>query len=231
MMSDPADQLLNALEQERRYVARELHDGVAQTTLQLGLQASICRKLLDRGNLDMLARELAQLDERLQLASRQVREIINDMRPPLVAPEATLDDYLQYIIEIHNQRGGPPVTYRLEVHSEILELTTTQMLALARVVQEALLNIRKHAGAEQSYLTVTAQADQLSITIGDNGQGFDLTEAESRSGDKGGAGLANLRTRIEASGGTLILTSGSAGKGTEITIKLPKKSCLSEVND
>jgi len=230
-MNDSADQLLNALEHERRYVARELHDGVAQTTLQLGLQASICRKLLDRGNLEMLGRELAQLEERLQLASKQVREMINDMRPPLVAPEATLDDYLQYAVEIHNQRGGPPVAYRFEVNSENLELTTSQMLALARVVQEALLNIRKHAGAEQSYLTVTVQAGQLLVAIGDNGRGFDLAEVESRSGDKGGAGLANLRTRVEASGGTLTLTSGSAGKGTEITIKLPKKSCLSVVSD
>jgi signal transduction histidine kinase len=175
----------------------------------------------------MLARELAQLEERLQLASRQVREMINDMRPPLVAPEATLDDYLQYVIEIHNQRGGPPVAYQFEVNGEVLELTTSQMLALARGVQEALLNIRKHARAEQSYLTVTAQADQLSITIGDNGQGFDPAEVESLPVDKGGAGLANLRTRVEVSGGTLNLTSGSTGKGTEITINLPKKSHLS----
>jgi two-component system NarL family sensor kinase len=222
MMSDPADQLLNVLENERCYVAREMHDGVAQTTLQLGLQASICQMLLERGNLDMLARELAQLEERLQLASRQVREMINDMRPPLVAPEATLDDYLRSVIETHHQRGGPPVAYRFEVNDEVMELTTAQVLALARAAQEALLNIRKHAKAEQSYLTVIAQADRLSITIGDDGQGFDPAEVESRPTDKGGAGLANLRARVEASGGTFELTSGGTGKGTEIIIKLPK---------
>ena len=81
-MDDQAARLLDALEDERRYVARELHDSVAQTTLQLGLQAGICRKLLERGNLEMLSRELANLEERIQVASRQVREIISDMRPP-----------------------------------------------------------------------------------------------------------------------------------------------------
>jgi glucose-6-phosphate-specific signal transduction histidine kinase len=60
--------LLETLENERRYVARELHDGVAQTTLQLGLQAGICNKLLERGNLEMLAKELAELEKRVLVA-------------------------------------------------------------------------------------------------------------------------------------------------------------------
>ena len=64
-----SDKLLTALENERRYAARELHDGVAQTTLQLGLQAGICRKLLEHGKLEMLADELAQLETRIQMAS------------------------------------------------------------------------------------------------------------------------------------------------------------------
>jgi two-component system sensor histidine kinase DegS len=77
------EKLLQALENERRYTARELHDGVAQTTLQLGLQAGICRKLLERGNLAMLNQELIELEARIQLASTQVRDLIADMRPQL----------------------------------------------------------------------------------------------------------------------------------------------------
>jgi len=73
---------LQMVENERRYVARELHDGVAQTTQQLILQASLCRKLLERRRLDMLAQELSGLEARAQHASNQVRELITDMRPP-----------------------------------------------------------------------------------------------------------------------------------------------------
>jgi len=69
-MSETFDPLLlNSLENERRYTAKELHDGVAQTTLQLGLQVGICRKLLEHDHMDMLAAELVQLEERIQTAS------------------------------------------------------------------------------------------------------------------------------------------------------------------
>src|SRR5688572_29241532 len=121
-MDDQATQLLDALEDERRYVARELHDSVAQTTLQLGLQAGICRKLLERGNLEMLGRELANLEERIQVASRQVREMISDMRPPLVEPEASLVDYLEHEIKIHQERGGPQVTPQLQKSAGVGQL-------------------------------------------------------------------------------------------------------------
>src|SRR6187401_2349935 len=105
-MDDQAKQLLDALEEERRYVARELHDRVAQTTLQLGLQAGICRKLLERGNLEMLARELANLEERIQVAYHQVREMISIMRPPVVEANASLTDYVDHELDIHHQQGG-----------------------------------------------------------------------------------------------------------------------------
>lgn len=220
MINNSADPLLTTLEDERRYVARELHDGIAQTTLQLGLQVGICRKLLERDHLEMLARELARLEERIQMASRQVQEMINDMRPPLVASDAGLDDYLRYVINIHTGRGGPPVDYRFAGQEGALALTASQMLALARIVQEALLNIRKHARAENVHLTVSAESHQVYVTIADNGQGFDPAGVETLSTDKGGAGLANLQARAEAIGGTLAIIPTNGGKGTQITISI-----------
>jgi signal transduction histidine kinase len=220
-MNDSPDQLLNMLENERRYVARELHDGVAQTTLQLGLQAGICKKLLERGHLEMLGRELAQLEERIQVASRQIRDMINDLRPPLVDPNAGLNEHLIYAIETHLQRGGPPVDYQAGENGLALALTAPQLLSLARVAQEALLNIRKHAGAENVRLVVSTQAGAFYLTIADDGKGFDPAQVETLSTDKGGAGLANLRARVEAIGGKLTITRTPAG-WTEITASFPK---------
>jgi two-component system sensor histidine kinase DegS len=220
-MPDSSDQLLITLENERRYMARELHDGVAQTTLQLGLQVGICNKLLERGNLEMLTRELAQLEERIQLASQQTREIINDLRPPVVAPGSNLDDYIQKLIETHLERGGPAVAYQFNWPEREVRLTELQMLTLARLVQEALLNIRKHANANQIQLDFQAGSEALYLSIADNGRGFDIHEAESRSADKGGAGLANLRARAEAIGGMLTITRDAAG-WTKLTVQLPK---------
>ncbi len=213
--------LLQALENERRYIARELHDEVAQTTLQLGLQIGICQKLLERGMAEMLTDELAQLEERIQLASRQVREMIADMRPPKVEDEATLNDYLRFVIEIHQERGGTPVDYELNSKS-YSDLSTEVSLTLARVVQEILLNTRKHAEASNIRLTVTEQDKAYEVVVADNGKGFDLMEVQSRPVDKGGAGLANLRARVAAIGGTLEISTGPNSNGTMVSINLPK---------
>lgn len=216
------DTLLSALENERRYVARELHDGVAQTALQLGLQAGICRKLAEQGNLDMLANELAQLEERIQLASSQVREMVADMRPPQVEPEAGLDEYIRQTIEVHLERGGPPVEYRFGWSEHPPSLLSQQMLALVRIIQESLANVRKHAGAGTVRLTLSEDDDSFYVTISDNGRGFDLGEVTARPTDKGGAGLANLRARAEAIGGSLQVTTNPDGIGTEVAVVLPK---------
>ncbi len=213
--------LLTALEDERRYVARELHDSVAQSTLQLSLQITICRKLLERGEQEMLTTELGQLEARIQQASTQIREIIADMRPPKVPAEATLDEYLQQAIEDHRERGGPPLTCQFEVSEKSLVLPAAHLLTVTRIVQECLLNIRKHAQAKQVELTIARVDHQLQLKIVDDGRGFDLAEVEARPTDKGGAGLANLRARAEALGGEVEIVTGE-GAGTIITLALPQ---------
>ena len=215
------DDLLNTLENERRYVAKELHDGVAQTTLQLGLQAGICRKLLERGKVELLSRELAELETRILLASNQVRQMIADMRPPQLEPDADLKAYLQQAINTHLERKGPFLEFRFDLSSP-LHLSEQQLLGLTRIVQEALLNIRKHAQAQIVRLTVAENSRNICITIADNGKGFDPAEVEALPLDRRGAGLTNLGARAEALGGSLTLTSHPSGAGTEITVTLPK---------
>ncbi len=213
-MSD--DKTLKLLETERRYVAREMHDGVAQTVQQLGLQAAICRRLLERSQTERLAEELAGLEERIQKAAGQIREIINDLRPPQVEPAADLIDYLQQAIDTHHQRGGPPVEYSDELSGPLPELASLELLALARMVQEALLNVRKHAQASQVRLVLGETDESFYMIVADNGPGFDP------GGRPGGAGLANLQARAALLGGTAAISRDAAGEWTEIRISQPK---------
>jgi signal transduction histidine kinase len=213
--------LLNTLEDERRYVARELHDSVAQTTLQLGLQAGICRKLLDRGNLEMLAQELAQLEQRIQTASNQVREVIADMRRPQIGPDSGLDEYIQRAIDTHLERGGAPVDCECDF-SQFPPCSLQQKLALYRIIQEALLNIRKHAQAQNVHLSLINDNKNFCLIIADDGRGFKIAEVKARPIDKGGAGLANLQVRAQAVGGMLTVGPNTGGKGTEIKITFLK---------
>jgi two-component system sensor histidine kinase DegS len=216
-----AKDLLDTLENERRYVARELHDGVAQTTLQLGLQAGICKKLLERGNMEMLAQELAELEKYVLLVSNQVREMIANMRPPQIESEADLSDYIEAAIETHLERGGPPVSYDFTTSPRTRAFSTQQNLALFRIVQEALLNVRKHASAQNVRLTVTANGTNIQITIADDGQGFDMSKLAKNLGDRGGAGLANLQARAQFLGGSITISSKVNGGGTEVLLTLP----------
>jgi two-component system, NarL family, sensor histidine kinase DegS len=218
-----SETLLNSLENERRYIARELHDGVAQTTLQLGLQAGICRKLLERGNLEMLTQELTALEGRIQLASLQVREAIADMRPPPFESDASLKDYLQTASDTHRERKGGLLELQIDLPDQPPQLSPIQKLALTRIVQEALLNIRKHAQAKNIRLSLSHDADNFYLLIADNGQGFDLAEVASRPLDRSGAGLEHMRTRAEAIGGTLTIARGATGEWTEVKIILPRR--------
>ncbi len=221
-MTNQPNPLLEALENERRYVARELHDGIAQTTLQLGLQAGICRKMLERGMTDMLAKELAQLEGRIQLVSSQVRYIISDMRPPLVEADATLTDYIQYVIDIHTERLGPTIAYQALGSDNTFTLSPAQTLILFRIIQETLLNIRKHAQAEHVEFTLSTEGQTLQLTIIDDGKGFDLAKIEGLPKDKGGAGLTNMHHRAKAIGARLIIVSDPSAGGTNVTLVLPK---------
>lgn len=221
-MTEQENSLLIALENERRYVARELHDGVAQTTLQVGLQVGLCRKLLEAGKLDALASELDQLESHSQRASAQVREVIGDMRPPKVEPEAGLDAYIEHLIEVHIERGGPPITYQNDWQDDSPDFAPVQFLTMIRIIQEALLNARKHAKAEKIQLSFSVSDEAWMVTVSDDGHGFDSLEVETRSVDKGGAGIANMHARAQFLGGTLAISRNILGQGTKVALTIPK---------
>lgn len=213
---------LQTVENERSYVARELHDGLAQTAQQLILQAGLCRKLLERRRLDMLAEELASLEARAQHASQQVREIIADLRPPHGEPEAPFVEWVRAVIDTHLKRGGPSTEFELQTQQPIPKLPAATRLALLRILQEALLNVRKHAQARRVLVTLWLADNTLRLTVKDDGRGFSPGELRARSRDAGGAGLQGMRTRCQALGGEFRVQTGP-GQGTLVEASIPIK--------
>jgi len=213
---------LRMVENERRYVARELHDGVAQTAQQLILQAGLCRKLLERRRLETLGEELAILEERAQHASNQVRDLIADMRPPRVEPDAPFVEWIRAEIDTHLARGAPPTEFELQTSAPIPDLPDDTRVALIRILQEALLNARKHANARQMTVILTLDDHTLRLTVTDDGQGFSPSELLARPPDKGGAGLQAMRARARALGGEFRVQTGP-GQGTQVEASIPIK--------
>ena len=211
---------LQLVENERSYVARELHDGVAQTTQQIILQAGLCRKLLDRRRLETLAEELDTLEARAQHASQQVRQLITDMRPPRGEPDALFVEWVRAEINTHLTRGGPPIDFELLAQQPIPTLPDTTRIALLRILQEALLNARKHAQAQHMSVTLVFEENTLRLIVKDDGRGFSPSELQARPAEAGGAGLQLMRARAQVLGGEFTVWTGP-DQGTHVDATIP----------
>jgi signal transduction histidine kinase len=159
---------------------------------------------------------LDSLEAQVSLASEQVRELIADLRAPL-DDEGTFAGMLQKQIEIHQERSGP-----LVILSEVppVNIAGEKLLAVARILQEILLNIRKHAWAREVKIDLEANQDKLTMTVTDDGSGFDAALIPNPLATKGGAGLVNLQIRTAAIGGQFDITS-QPDHGTTVTVTVP----------
>jgi len=210
------DDAITIAENERRFIAQELHDHAAQTLLQINMQASICKKFLEMGQTDDTLTELNALEEQIRTASRQVRELIADLRPPR-SDDGDFPSMLHDLIETHHQRGGSPVHLSAPEH---IPLFGAERLALSRIIQEILLNIRKHAQATAVEMTIAINANRLQLTVTDDGVGFDDALIPNPLADKGGAGMVNMHIRAEAIGGEFDVKS-KIGHGTMMQVTFP----------
>ncbi len=203
---------LKLAEKERQYTAQALHDDIVQTLLQINMQVGICQKFLEMDAHDMLESELRALSENILTASRQAREIINDLRPPQDT-HLPLDEMVASQIDIHLERGGAPVNY---THTGEGSLSYAQRLSIIRILQEALTNSRKHAQASLITVNTELSADTCQLTIIDNGKGFDIEKLPP----KRGAGIALMTARADAMNATFAIKSHPQ-HGTLIQITLP----------
>ena len=207
---------LTIAENERRFVAQELHDHAIQTLLQINMQVGICKHYLELGYIDETKSELEALEQQIITTSQQLRNLIADLRPP-ISDEGTFQSMLEKQIEIHHQRGGPPV--KLTQRAKI-ELPTYKKLALTRIIQEGLHNIRKHAQETQVNLDLKVHDSQLELTIADNGKGFDDALIPNPFAEKGGAGMVNMQIRTNAVNGSFDIQSRPE-RGTVVKIIVP----------
>lgn len=207
---------IDAAERERQRWARELHDDTLQ-----GLGA--LRMLLSgalRGDEVKLRATVERAVDMLATQVDDLRGLITELRP------AALDDLglqaaLESLVERFGTAGGPALDAQITVGDTSGRLDPELETAVYRVVQEALHNVLKHAGARQATLRAWRSADQVHLEIADDGRGFD------DGTPSGGFGLVGMRERVELAGGTLDVVA-SPGGGTRITARLPVRLLLDE---
>lgn len=216
-----AGKIILAQEEERKRVAREIHDGPAQTMANVVMRAEFCEKLLT-ANRSEVGEELRELKQIVRASLQEIRRIIFNLRP------MTLDDLgliptIKRYIEVFKESGQ--IEVELTIEGEERRLKNTYEAALFRLVQESLNNARKHAQATRVKVSIVVAAENLTVRVADNGVGFDLDAVLSEISGRERFGLLSMKERIELLSGQLTIDS-AAGAGTRITALIPLEHAI-----
>jgi two-component system, NarL family, sensor histidine kinase DegS len=208
---------LNAVVEERARLSRELHDGFAQLVAYMLVRIDTVTGLVaaNRGQEAML--ELERMRSVTDDLYQDVRESISELRTRV--SERGLPATVREYVDAYEDRHG--ITVDLQGEEVPRGLPALIAFQLLRIIQEALANVRKHAGARNAWIRFSNPADdRLQLIIGDDGIGFD-PEAEPRRPPRS-FGLASMRERAESLGGELKLDS-QPGRGTRVIVAIPLK--------
>lgn len=201
-------------EDERRRIARELHDGTVQALVAIGRRLElIAQHSQDPGMLS----ELAAVRQQVSEAANEVRRFSRELRP-LVLEDLGLVAALRYLSNQHTEQFGTPVN--LTVHGTLRGLPADQELVLFRIYQETLTNISKHAQATRVDALLEVDAEGLTMEVVDDGLGFEAEMAPTDLAQRGHFGLMGIQERVQLLGGRLAIES-TPGRGTQVSIWLP----------
>jgi PAS domain S-box-containing protein len=206
-------------EEERRHLARELHDEFGQVLATITLHLHAAKKLAGEAALPRLE-ECAAL---LQQAGEQVRGLALELRP-IMLDTLGLDATLRWLAEHHQQRTGCEVQFVGHMSEAVIPPDIA--IACFRVAQESLTNVARHAAARHVWIELDQSESLLELVVRDDGVGFDVIPGREQAARRGRLGLLGMRERVQILGGTLEVTS-ERGRGTRIRATFP----LNEVRE
>jgi two-component system, NarL family, sensor histidine kinase DegS len=208
-------QIIEAQELERQHLARQMHDGPAQSLTNLLLQAEIVERLFDNDPARARA-ELGNLKTAANTTFQRIRDFIFDLRPMMLDDLGLIPTLKRYVqtFETKNHLATHLATLGEYALSSYIEV------AIFRSVQELLNNAARHAHASRMQITLDLQNDPVIVTVEDDGGGFDVEAVLTATRQRGISGLVNLEKRIQMLGGRIQFQS-STGRGTKVRVELP----------
>ncbi len=211
-----AGMLLRSQDEERRRIARELHDSVGQFLAALGMNFSRISSEASRLSPDA-NRALSESGEMLTELTTQVRTISHLLHPPLLE-EVGLEAALRWFTDGFSQRSGIQVS--IDMPPNLQRLDNNLEIAVFRVTQECLTNIHRHSGSKTAGIRVAPEQEYLRVEVRDSGVGIPPEKQEAiNSTGLPGVGLRGMRERLREFGGSLEVTSDSTG--TLVTALFP----------
>ena len=205
--------LISTQDEERRRIARELHDGLGQDLIAI-------KMMLDRIQQDpamKTSQQAAEASDLIDGVIQQVRNISHLLYPPMLE-EIGLCSAVQWLSDGLAKRSGLEVSLDVQP-PQFPRLASDLETAMFRVVQEGLTNIFRHSGARKTWITLTKDERQIVCTVRDDGKGISADIAEFRR-ESIGIGIAGMRQRIKEFGGELRLQNVNPGTLVEVTIPI-----------
>jgi len=202
---------------ERARVARDLHDGILQSLIAVEMRVDVLRRRA-AGQPPAIADELAHIQDALRQEVQDLRELMEQMRPVNLTPQQLLD-FLADAAEKFQRATGIATTFVCE--REEVALSPRVCRELARIVQEALVNVRKHSGAQHVVVRFAAHNGRWKLVVDDDGRGFpfagrfDLAQLDSER-----KGPLVIKERVRSLGGEITVES-TPGRGSRLEITLP----------
>ncbi|MGG3998909.1 sensor histidine kinase [Anoxybacillus kestanbolensis] len=204
--------IIEAQEEERKRLSREIHDGPAQMLANVIMRSDLIERIYRERGAEEAIGEMRDLKKMVRSALYEVRRIIYDLRPIALDDLGlipTLKKYLQTIEEYHK------TTITFTYTGEVKRLSNRFEVAVFRLVQEAVQNALKHAEAKKIQVKMELKKDHLLIVVKDDGKGFNPNEKKDKA-----FGLMGMRERIEWLEGKLHIYS-QLGRGTVVTMHIP----------
>jgi signal transduction histidine kinase len=218
------DRVIEAEEQARKKLARDLHDGPTQWVSAILMSLDFCKQALkkDPKNLtSYMGSEFENIENMAKRSVHQLRTALFELRP-LALETQGLEAALEVFLERRQKETGGVTKLILDNPRSMSRQDGKVETTIFAIVQETVNNAIKHAQANNIIVELRETHDMVYTVVRDDGKGFDIDATMSNYEQRGSLGMINLRERTEAVGGELMMYS-AAGEGTTITIRVPKE--------
>lgn len=211
--------IIQAQEEERQRLARQMHDGPAQSLTNFILQTEICQRLFDR-NPERAAEELNNLKSVASTTFQKVRDFIFDLRPMMLDDLGVVPTVRRYVESFREKND---IATELEIVGEERRLESHREVMIFRSIQELMTNARDYATATQLNIRLDMSTGTIRITVQDNGRGFDaeaIFSGEDSPQDARAQALITLKQRFDLINGSVSVASNDTN-GTLVRLELP----------
>jgi PAS domain S-box-containing protein len=219
-LRDLSSHLLRLQDEERRHIARELHDSAGQTLAVLGMKLGLIARAANQASPE-LKRDTEEAEQIVQQLTRDIRTTSYLLHPPLL-DENGLPAALGWYVQGLAERSGLDIT--LEISERFERLPRDMELVVFRVVQEGLTNIHRHSGSETARIRIYREGDAVCVGIRDQGKGMSPEKLAQIQAQGSGVGIRGIRERVRRLNGEMKIESGSAGTTILVTIPLARNA-------